>query len=71
MSVKCWASVAGAGQYPFNPSQYFMVLVHACWQYGRDALNRSWVNVGPQSVTLPNTTRSPNTGLNLNVGSAL
>ena len=23
MSVKCWTSVAGAGQYPFSPSQYF------------------------------------------------
>ena len=29
MSVKCWASVAGAGQYPFNRSQqaYFMLAV--------------------------------------------
>ena len=25
MSVKCWASVAGADQYPFCPSQYFML----------------------------------------------
>ena len=25
MSGKCWASVAGAGQYPFSPSQYFML----------------------------------------------
>ena len=25
MSVKCWASVAGAGQYPSSPSQYFML----------------------------------------------
>ena len=26
MSVKCWVSVAGAGQYPFSPSQYFMLV---------------------------------------------
>ena len=25
MSVKCWDSVAGAGQYPLSPSQYFML----------------------------------------------
>ena len=25
MSVKCWASVADAGQYPFSPSLYFML----------------------------------------------
>ena len=25
MSVKCWASVACAGQYPFCPSQYFIL----------------------------------------------
>ena len=25
MSVKCWARVAGAGQYPFSPSQYLML----------------------------------------------
>ena len=25
MSVNCWASVGGAGQYPFSPSQYFML----------------------------------------------
>ena len=49
MSVKCWASVASAGQYPFNPNQYFMLPVPACRQ---DALNQSWVNVGPPSVTL-------------------
>ena len=29
MSVKCWASLAGAGQYPFSPSQYFMLAVRA------------------------------------------
>ena len=29
MSVNCWASVAGAGQYPFSPSQYFMLAVAA------------------------------------------
>ena len=52
MSVKSWASVAGAGQYPFNPSQYFMLPVPACRRYGHDALNQSWVNVGPLSVTL-------------------
>ena len=47
MSVKCWASVDGAGQYPFSPSQYFILPVPACWQYEHDALNQSWVNVGP------------------------
>ena len=51
MSVKCWASIAGAGQYPFSPIQYYILSVPACWQYGHDALNQSWVNVGPQSVT--------------------
>ena len=25
MSVKCWASVTGAGQYSFSPSQYFIL----------------------------------------------
>ena len=25
MSVICWASVAGVGQYPFSPRQYFML----------------------------------------------
>ena len=30
MSVKCWASVAGVGQFPFRLSQYFMLAgVHA------------------------------------------
>ena len=29
MSVKCWASISGAGQYPFSPSRYFMP-VGAC-----------------------------------------
>ena len=29
MSVKCWVSVAGAGQYPFSPSQYFGP--HSAW----------------------------------------
>ena len=28
-SGKCWASVAGAGQYPISPSQYFMLAVPA------------------------------------------
>ena len=41
MSVKCWASVAGAGQYPLSPSQYFMLPVPTCWQYGHDASNQS------------------------------
>ena len=43
MSVKCWASVASAGQYPFSPSQYVMLPVLACWRYGHDALNQSWL----------------------------
>ena len=38
MSVKCWASVAGVGQYQFNPIQYYMLQVLACWRYGHDAL---------------------------------
>ena len=29
MYVKCWASVAGAGQYPYSPSQYLMLAVPA------------------------------------------
>ena len=29
MSGKCWASVAGAGQYPFSTSQYFMLATPA------------------------------------------
>ena len=32
--VKCWASVAGAGQYPFSPSEYFMLVgarAHSAW----------------------------------------
>ena len=52
MSVKCWASVAGAGHYAFSPSQYFKLLVAAYWRYVHDALNKSWVNVGPASVKL-------------------
>ena len=39
---------AGAGQYAFSTSQYFMLRVPACWRFGHDALNQSW---GP-SVTL-------------------
>ena len=49
MFVKCWASVAGAGQYPFS------LVSTSCWWYQHDALNQSWVNVGPPSVTLANT----------------
>ena len=30
MSVKCWASIAGAGQYTSSPSQYFMLGGSAC-----------------------------------------
>ena len=30
----------------------FMLRVHACWRNCHDALNQSWVNVGPPSVTL-------------------
>ena len=50
MSIKFWASVAYAGQ-------YFMLPVPACWRYGHYALNQSWVNVGPPSVTLANIQR--------------
>ena len=65
MSVECWASVASAGQYPFNPSQYLMLAVL------HDALNHSRVNVGrrlrcsPKFSVAPNTPRSPHTGLML------
>ena len=52
MSVKCWVSIAVVGQYPFSPSQYFMLAVPACWLYRHDALNQSWGDVGPQSVML-------------------
>ena len=45
-------SIACAGQYSLSPSQYFMLPVPACWRYGHDALNRSWVNVCPPSVTM-------------------
>ena len=45
MSAKCWGSVAGAGQYPFSPSEYFMLAVPApcfekqgsCWPNVCDA----------------------------------
>ena len=40
MSVKCWASVAGAGQYPFSPSQYFMLAgarAHSAWRAAADS----------------------------------
>ena len=46
MSVKFWASVASAGQYPFSSGST------SCWRYQQDAFNQSWVNVGPLSVTL-------------------
>ena len=39
MSVKCWVSVAGAGQYPFSPSQYFMLAgarAHSVWRAAAD-----------------------------------
>ena len=40
MSVKCWASVAGAGQYPFSPSEYFMLVgtrAHSAWRAAADS----------------------------------
>ena len=40
MSVKCWASVAGAGQYPFSPSQYIMLVgghAHSAWRAAADS----------------------------------
>ena len=46
---RCWPV------YPFCPSQYFILLVPACWRHstgGHNALNQSWVNVGPPSVML-------------------
>ena len=53
MSVKCWASVTSAGQYPFCPSQYFILpYLHAGGTVWARCLNQSWVNVGPPSVTL-------------------
>ena len=51
MSVK-WANFAGASQYAFSFSRYFMLRVPACWRYGDNALKQSWVNVSPPSVTL-------------------
>ena len=33
-------------------SEYFMLPVPACWRYGPNALNQSWVNVGLPSVML-------------------
>ena len=56
MSVKCWASVAGAGQYLFSPSQYFMLAVPARWCEPKlDSYwpamfaqhRRRWVNISP------------------------
>ena len=68
MSVKCWASVAGARQYIFNPSQYFMLAVLArCFA-------QSWVNAGPQFLTLAHIQRGAKhdtvTQYRANVGSA-
>ena len=57
MFVKCWASIAGAGQYLFSPIQYFMLPVPASWRYGHGALNQSWVNIDPLPVTLTNIQR--------------
>ena len=40
MSVKCWASVPGAGQYPFSPSQYSMLAgarAHSAWRNAADS----------------------------------
>ena len=40
MSVKCWASVAGAGQYSLSPSQYFMLAgarAHSAWRAAADS----------------------------------
>ena len=56
-SVKCWASVAGAEQYPFSPSQYFMLADQ------HDALNQSSVNASTPSVTLAHNHPGPNTTL--------
>ena len=41
MSVKCWASVAGASQYPFCPSQYFILAYMHAGSISHDALNQS------------------------------
>ena len=40
MSVRCWASVDVAGQYPFSPSQYFMLAgacAHSAWRAAADS----------------------------------
>ena len=40
MSVKSWARVAAAGQYPFSPIQYFMlaeVCAQSAWQAAADS----------------------------------
>ena len=60
MSVKCCASDASAGQYPFSHSQYFMLTVPACCRYRQDALNQSWVNAVPRSVALAHIERGAN-----------
>ena len=43
MSVKCWVTGSDTGQYPLSSSQYIKLPVPACWWYGHDALNQSWV----------------------------
>ena len=73
MSVKCWASVAGAGQYPFCPSQYFILHVPACCRYSTSRMlwtkaelmlaHRLWR--WPTFSVAINTTLYPNTGLML------
>ena len=53
MSVKCWASVAGVGQYPFCPSQYFILpYLHAGGIVQSRCFEPKPVNVGPPPVKL-------------------
>ena len=44
MYVKCWASVAGAGQYPFSTSQYFMLPVAYLYAGGTGTM--LWTKAG-------------------------
>ena len=40
LSVRCWAIVASAGQYPFSSSQYFMLAgerAHSPWRAATDS----------------------------------
>ena len=56
MSVKCWASVAGADQYPFSPSQYFILAglrahsIHQC-HLNVGQRRTQWPGIGLMHIT--------------------